>query len=833
MPSLDQLTTSPLEQFLLDVSWKAAILLAAAGAISLLLTRCRSAAAMRHLVWSLAIAGSVGLPLLMAILPAWNISVSWQQNATLPPLDDLQQASPSDDTFAWAQADEVFVPSAEVPRFELPATVAGAAQLGSGLWIFWGWLIGASAALAPMWAGLLSLGSLERRSWCIRGGPLLAALQETAAQLELTRPVRLLQSPSRSMPMTWGFRRPTILLPQEAEQWSCERLHAVLLHELAHVQRGDWVVQLMAQVARAVYWFNPLAWWALRQLHIAQEQACDDLVLSRGFKASDYAQHLLEVLANCRSTAWATGLAMARPSRIERRLLCILDARQSRRSPSRHGRRLTVVAAMAICTLLAALQFEFQSAAEAQQPASGVAQNAPAPAAQPEGRTLLAELRAKIAQHYVTPVGEKEIVQGAIQGMLRSLDDPHADYLTPEKTAEFERQLSGTLVGIGAHLEMHEKRIRVVTPLQDSPALKAGIQPGDVIVEINGEPAAGLELAEAVKRIVGPQGTVVRLRIERNTQQHEIEVTRSPLRIATVKGFRQGTDNRWDFVLEPKLKVGYIHIAQFGSATPQELQDAVESLKEKGLRGLIVDLRFCPGGSLASAVGVSKQFLAGGTIVSIHGRDDKPTLIKADAAAALSDSPLVVLVNGQTASAAEVVAGALQDNRRALILGTRTHGKGSIQTLIKLEEGGTIKLTTSRYRLPGGRSIERRSLDEPWGIDPDDGYFVPIDQAQAKTLLQRRQEREILGASRQQPRAEIDLTPQGIEDQQADPQLAAALKTMAARLTNGEFVKVSRFSPAQVQEYVKREDVLQRRESLVQQLQQVDRELVDLPGQPK
>jgi carboxyl-terminal processing protease len=204
----------------------------------------------------------------------------------------------------------------------------------------------------------------------------------------------------------------------------------------------------------------------------------------------------------------------------------------------------------------------------------------------------------------------------------------------------------------------------------------------------------------------------VRLKIDRSGREVPLEVTRGPLKIATVKGFRRGADNRWDFLLEPKLKIGYVQIAQFGSATPQDMQAAVESLKKQGVRAMIVDLRFCPGGSLESAVGVSKLFLTGGTIVSLHGRDDKLTRITADVPGALTDAPLVVLVNGQTASAAEVVAGALQDNRRAVVLGTRTLGKGSVQTLIKLDEGsGAIKLTTSRYRVPSGRSIDRRESE--------------------------------------------------------------------------------------------------------------------------
>ena len=293
--------------------------------------------------------------------------------------------------------------------------------------------------------------------------------------------------------------------------------------------------------------------------------------------------------------------------------------------------------------------------------------------------------------------------------MVNALDDPYSDYLTADMLADIEKQIGGTLVGIGAQLEMHDGQIRVVTPLEDSPALKAGIRPGDIILQIDGTPTAGIELPEAVKRIVGPQGSSVRLKLVRDGgQEVEINVTRSPIQLQTVKGFQRGGDNRWVFLLDPERKIGFAQIAQFGNTTPQELRTAIESLKAQGLNGLILDLRFCPGGTLDSAVAASKLFLSEGTIVSIHGRDSEPMPIKVDENGSLGDFPLVVLVNGETSSAAEIVAGALQDNERAIVLGTRSLGKGSVQSLIKLDGGGgAIKLTTSQYRLPRGRNIDR------------------------------------------------------------------------------------------------------------------------------
>jgi len=852
MPSLTVLAGSPWELFLLDVSIKAALIYAAAWSVSLILSRRRSSAAARHLVWCLAIGGVLGLPVLSAMLPSWNVAVSWQkvESLSLPATADEASAArttPGHGLIALTQAEEASSMPAIESEFAKQTPLGSLQQVNDSLeptaiselpvanawsWAFWLWLAGACLALLAICLGVVSLWSLTSRSRVVASGPLYTALQQMAGRIGLTCSVRMLQSDARSMPMTWGIRRPTILLPEGAELWSGERLRVVLLHELAHIQRRDCMSQLMAQLARAVYWFNPLAWLAERRLRNEQEQACDDLVLRNGFCPADYAEHLLQVSAGFRSPVCssAIGLAMARKSKIEQRLLAILNPRQNRRSLSRRQIGFLAVTSLLLLSPLSVLHLD--SASGEEPPVQAIARTAQVStsSSQPTDRaTALADLRAKIAEQYVTPVDENAILQGAIKGMLDALHDPYSDYLTPEMLANLEKQIGGTLVGIGAQLEMHEQRIRVVTALPDSPALKAGIQPGDVILQIDGRPAA--DLREAVKWIVGPQGTVVRLTIGRAAGLDlEVDITRSPIRLQTVKGFRRGSDNRWNFLLDGKGKLGYVQIAQLATATPQELRDAIEPLKQHGLRGLIVDLRFCPGGMLDSAVAVSELFLSGGTIVSLHSRGGAPTTIQADPASGLGDFPVVALVNGQTASAAEVVAGALQDNHRAVVLGTRTIGKGSVQSLIRLGDGsGAIKLTTSHYRLPSGRNIDKREQEKAWGIDPDDGYFVPIDRAQVKTLLERRLAREIIGGKSDSPdKQDGDVTPKWIEEQQADPQLAAALKTLTARVETGEFVKVGNVSPAQVEQFLKREDALERRESVLQNLEQLNRELAEL-----
>ena len=382
---------------------------------------------------------------------------------------------------------------------------------------------------------------------------------------------------------------------------------------------------------------------------------------------------------------------------------------------------------------------------------------------------------------------------------------------------------------------MHDGQVRVVTPLENSPALNAGVQPGDIILQIDGTPTTGIELTDAVKRIVGQQGTTVRLNIRRDGEQElELNITRGPVQVPTVNGFQRGPDNRWSFLLDPAHKIGYVQVSQLGRTTPRELRAAVESLQAQGLKGLILDLRYCPGGVLDSAIAAAKLFLSEGTVVSLHSRNDVSTPLKIETSEALGDFPMVVLVNGETASAAEIVAGALQDNQRALVVGSRTVGKGSVQTLIKLEgASGAIRLTTAEYRLPGGRNIDRRAGEKSWGIDPDEGYFLPLDQPQSKALLERRQAREIIG-KRSEDRSSPDTvtTAESIENQQADLQLAAALNTMVSRITTGQFGKVAGLNDAEIEMFLKREDVERRRVAVLKDLEVLNRELAALDNKP-
>jgi carboxyl-terminal processing protease len=695
-------------------------------------------------------------------------------------------------------------------------------------WVYACWFMGFAISLVPACFGFASLYSLARRSRRLTGGRLYQALSQTADRCGVRRLPRLLESDARTMPMTWGIWQSSILLPREANDWSEDRLRVVLLHELAHVQRRDCLVQMLAQVARAIYWFNPLVWLAERRIRVEQELACDDRVLGQGFRPSDYAQHLLEVLASLPSPRFTTavGLAMARRTKLERRLKAILGSSGNRHALS--PRRLAAALGTALLLLVAMSALHVQTVKAGGEPQDKKA--APDQTTTAADRSKLwAELRTKIADQYVGVVDEAGIEQGAIQGMLKALGDPHSDFLTADALAEIERQIAGSLVGIGVHLEQHEKQFRVVTPLPGSPGLQAGIQPGDVLVQIDGQAIDKLKLGDVVNRIRGTEGTVVRLKINRGDAEKDFEVKRGPIKLETVRGFHRTADNQWNYQLSKNPKVGYMQFTQFGSQTPQELRSALESLKGQKVDGLILDLRFCPGGLLDSAVDAAKQFVSSGTIVSLHGRTGDPITIKADAEATFADAPIVVLVNQHTASAAEVFAGAMQDNQRAIVVGTRTHGKGSVQTLIKLAgASGAIRLTTSSYHLPSGRNIDRRPDQTTWGINPNDGYFVPLDVAQTKTMTERRVARDVLGAKSQAHNAESPITPAWLEQQAADPQLAAALKTLTDRVKTGAFTKVNQMSSTDIDKFIKRQEIEQQRDAVLKTLEKFDRELAEL-----
>jgi carboxyl-terminal processing protease len=393
---------------------------------------------------------------------------------------------------------------------------------------------------------------------------------------------------------------------------------------------------------------------------------------------------------------------------------------------------------------------------------------------------LFANVLTMVRKNYVDDVSTQQLIEGAITGMLNALD-PHSAYLEPEVYGELQVDTRGSFGGLGIEITIRNGVLTVVAPIEDTPAARAGVEPEDQIIKIEDEYTKDMTLVEAVRKMRGPKGTKVRitLRRERTPDFIDLTLTREVIKIQSVKAR----------LLERGY--GYLRITQFQERTASDLQKALEKIEaEDGhLSGLVLDLRNNPGGLLTQAIKVADAFLDGGLIVYTEGRlENQRQKYFAHKAASHIEYPVVVLVNGGSASASEIVAGALQDHKRALVLGTQTFGKGSVQTILPLDDKSAIRLTTARYYTPNGRSIQAT------GITPDiimenvlaavaeaeqpgrttvreenlPGHFVPTPSPQKG----QRDSKED-GASEGS-----DSSPTAAGGQQRDPQLDRALELL-------------------------------------------------------
>jgi carboxyl-terminal processing protease len=316
------------------------------------------------------------------------------------------------------------------------------------------------------------------------------------------------------------------------------------------------------------------------------------------------------------------------------------------------------------------------------------------------------EVFSRIKSDYVEPVEDKKLLEDAVQGMLAGLD-PHSAYLDADSFKDMRVETEGQFGGLGIEVTMENGFVKVVSPIEDTPAARAGVKPGDLIIRLDDKAVKGLTLTEAVRFMRGKPGSDITLTIVREgaTKPLKITLTRAVIKIQSVKSR----------MLESGF--GYVRVTQFQAGTDKGLAEALKKLEteNKGtLRGMILDLRNNPGGVLNSAVGVSDAFIDKGLIVYTEGRvADSKMKLSATPGDLLNGAPMVVLINGGSASASEIVAGALQDHKRAVIMGTKSFGKGSVQTIIPVSNGAALKITTARYYTPNGRSIQA------YGIVPD------------------------------------------------------------------------------------------------------------------
>lgn len=415
----------------------------------------------------------------------------------------------------------------------------------------------------------------------------------------------------------------------------------------------------------------------------------------------------------------------------------------------------------------------------------------------------LIEIKAALSSTYVdqlSPETIRKMQEGAISGMLEVLEDPYTVYVPPAQTAQFDKDLTGEYGGIGAQVQVIDGFLTIISPLEDSPALRAGLLPDDRVVEIEGQSTLGLTVEQCVERLTGKPGTEVKLTLERKGQKMPMTLVREKIKTRVVKGFhRDDKDStKWQFMIDDKRSIAYIRLTQF---TPRCTLELIESLRACGaldgrLKGLVLDVRGNPGGLLEEAVAMADLFLKDGVIVSTRGRAFSERVAKAQAPGTLGDFPIAVLINGSSASASEILAGALVENGRAIAVGTRTFGKGSVQSVrpITVREGdgsekrAELKITEQGYYLPSGKSITRKPGSTDWGVDPSKGFYVPLTDEQTLEMLRVRRDEEILRATDKpaEPGQKWDDTDWTL-DSLKDPQLTAAVRAMQQRLDTGEW----------------------------------------------
>ncbi len=404
-------------------------------------------------------------------------------------------------------------------------------------------------------------------------------------------------------------------------------------------------------------------------------------------------------------------------------------------------------------------------------------------------KRTIANLR--LANRQTIDLPEEVFVNEFTDGAFAELD-PFSNLIWPSELAEFNKSTQGEFAGVGIQIQLDsDLNLKVVSPLEDSPAFKLGIKAGDLITGINGKSAKGITTTMAVKYITGPAGSDVTLTIRSAADNAEKDYTikREVIKVASVKGWKREPGGTWDYFIDPDQKIGYVRLTNFTKMSSDEVKSAVDTMKQQGARGMIFDLRYNPGGLLSAATEICDKFMSDGTIVSTRADRENaaqpPSSIEAKPSNSDIDMPIVVLVNQFSASASEIVSGALKDQHRAIIVGERTFGKGSVQMLFSLA-GRTsyLKLTTSHYYLPSGKCIHREDNSTVWGVDPD--VAVEMTPKQMTDAQEARTEQEAIRDS-QVATAPPSTEPTTMSAKKdllaADPQLSAALLVMRLKLT--------------------------------------------------
>ncbi|MDP7005963.1 MAG: S41 family peptidase [Phycisphaerales bacterium] len=441
----------------------------------------------------------------------------------------------------------------------------------------------------------------------------------------------------------------------------------------------------------------------------------------------------------------------------------------------------------------------------------------------------LIDVRGVLVDRHLEPPDQEAMQKAVIEAMIESLEDPYALYVPDDKEKAFIKDLEGDYAGIGAEVRMVDGELVIITPMDNSPALASGILAGDVIELIEGEDTTDSTITKLVERLTGPEGTdvVVFVRHKDGTKE-EITITRDHIQSPSVSGLIR-RNQQWSWCLDAENGIGYIRIRQFNDTTPSELADALNLADQNDLlNGLVIDLRDNPGGALSSAITISNMFLDDGTIVTVTGRTNPQRSWDAQPNHVLEDIPILVLVNGNSASASEIVAGSLQANDRVAILGTRTFGKGSVQEVIELASGGMLKFTTARYDLSNGRTIDKQLSENTglWGVDPNEGLVVLETVDERVDRIKKREPYIVITNDEPEGYECGDIN--WIEETLSDYQLAMALSAMRSQLITGNWPILSDDNPAivGVQEEVR--ELAKERIEIFEELIKLEKRLASL-----